>query len=183
MFGVLMLLTTGLYSNYLKPIAYGAKNEIQFGEEILHPALNIKNFDPEPGYMPRWTQILPGENDRPYDEVKFLSGNVTVNSSKRQATSKEYTLTASTAALARFYVHYYPGWKVYLDGKEVKPNYDNIYGFMEVNLPANTKKVVLKFENTALRTAADVLSLIFILFSLLIAFLPASLFKKLRFRG
>lgn len=161
LFTLLMFAATFFYSNYLKPIAYANPGEIKFGEEILHPALNIKNFDPEPGYMPRWTQIIPAENDRPANEIKTEKGSFTVKNVNLSAHQKQYMLQVDSPSTVRFYVHYYPGWKVLVDNKEVTPNYNNIYGFMDVNLEPGNRNVVLKFENTPLRATANGLSILF----------------------
>lgn len=171
-FALFMASATFAYGNYLKPIAYGTPSEIQFGEEILHPSLNLKNFDPEPGYMPKWTHILPAEDDRPKEEFKFLSGNGTLKDYKLSATRKSYEFDSNVPQEARFYVHFYPGWKVYINDKEVKPNYDNIYGFMDVKIPPGNNKVLLKFEDIPIRTVSNWMSVGFVIIVLLVAFYP-----------
>lgn len=172
-FGVLILAASLAYANYLKPIAYATNEaEINFGNEILHESVTgIKELYPEPGYMPRWTQILPGENDRPKNEVRVATDSAKVENYKLAAHHKEYEINVTEPTVARFYTHYFPDWHVFVDEKEAQPNYDNIYGFMDVAMPTGNHKVTLTFENTPIRTFSNLLSVNFAIVTVAMAFL------------
>lgn len=171
-FVVMFIFATLAYTSYLKPIAYGAKEEINFGEEILHESVNgIKNFDPEPGYMPKWTDVLPSEQSRPKDEVEFATDSAKLTEVSLLPHFKKYSILTTSPTLTRFYTHYYPGWKIEVDQKEVTPNYDNIYGYMDLTIPQGQHQVTLKLENTRIRALANILSISFAIVSLLVIFL------------
>ncbi|MBI2595307.1 hypothetical protein HYW46_01055 [Candidatus Daviesbacteria bacterium] len=170
-FVCLMVAATYAYGGYLKPAAYGNSNEVDFGYKILHPSENLKNFDPEPGYMPRWTDVLPAESDRPKEEVKILLGEAKIIDYKLTASLKKYNMEMQKPSVARFFTHYYPGWKVFVDSKEAQPNYDNIYGFMDIQLPPGKHEVILNLENTTLRSVSNILSINFFIVSLSFIFL------------
>ncbi|OGE03314.1 hypothetical protein A3G16_00670 [Candidatus Curtissbacteria bacterium RIFCSPLOWO2_12_FULL_41_16] len=171
-FVILILSAAVAYNNYLKPIAYAQREEINFGNEILHESITgIKNLYPEPGYMPKWTQILPAETDTPENEVRVATQEAKVNSSKLSAARKEYEITVEKPTVARFYTHYFPGWQVKVDDKTQNPLIDNIYGYMDIELAPGEHQVTLSFKNTPIRSLANILSLNFLLVSLALAFL------------
>lgn len=170
-FSILMVAATYFYSGYLKPAAYGNANEVDFGYKILHPSENLKNFDPEPGYMPKWTDVLPGENDQAKEEVKILAGEAKINNFKLSAHFKRYDFEVQKPSIVRFLTHYYPGWKVIMDNKEIKPNYDNIYGFMDIQLPPGKHEVILSLQNTTLRLVSNILTINFFLVAISFIFL------------
>ena len=73
--------------------------------------------------------------------------------------------------MVRFYTHYFPGWEVTVDNKKVEPNFDNIYGYMDVPLDEGKHNVTLTFKNTKTRTIANVLSVNFAVVALALAFI------------
>ena len=172
-FAVLILAASLAYASYLKPIGYATNEaEINFGNEILHESVTgIKNLYPEPGFMPVWTQILPPEDDRPKSEVRVATDSARVQNYRLAAHRKEYEIEVTEPTIARFYTHYFPGWKITLDGRQVQPNYDNIYGFMDVAMPAGNHKVTLTFEDTPIRTFANLATVNFTVVAVAMAFL------------
>lgn len=166
-FVILMLLVTMAYGNYLKPAGYETGENADFGNKIQHEAENLKNFDPEPGYMPKWTHILPPKNRLIASEIEFEKEGATLNSFNLKSNYKEYQFELKENSNVRFQTHYYPGWKVILNNSEVTPNYENIYGFMDLNIPSGKHTVVLKLEETTLRKTANLLSLVFVLVAIL----------------
>lgn len=174
-FIIMMIATGAAYSNYLKPIAYAEPDEVNFGNEILHESeTGIKALTPEPGYMPRWTEILPSDNDRPASEVKYATQEAQLNDYKLTPAKKTYQFNAASDTVARFYTHYFPGWEVTVDNKGVEPNYGNVYGYMDVPIDAGNHNVTLTFKNTRTRTIANILSVNFAIVALALAYM----FKK-----
>lgn len=171
-YAALILSASIAYNSYLKPIAYAERQEINFGNEILHESVTgIKNLYPEPGYMPRWTEILPDENDIPKDEISVATESAKVADSKLSAAKKEYTVEVKEPTVARLYTHYFPGWEVTVDGEKTDFSYENIYGYMDVPLAPGSHQVVLSLKNTPIRSMANTLSVNFFLVSLAFIFL------------
>ncbi|MBI2327930.1 hypothetical protein HYU92_06460 [Candidatus Curtissbacteria bacterium] len=172
-FAILILASSLAYASYLKPVAYATNEaEINFGNEILHESVTgIKELYPEPGYMPRWTQILPADSDRPKSEVKVATDSAKVASYRLAAHRKEYQIEVREPTVGRFYTHYFPGWKIFVNDREVQPNYDNIYGFMDIPLPTGNHQIKLLLENTPIRTFANMLSVNFAIVAVALAFL------------
>ena len=57
----------------------------------------------------------------------------------------------------------FPGWKVWVDGKETSINDNNKYKLITVSVPPGDHKITVKFTNTPVRTLGNLVSLICIL--------------------
>lgn len=55
---------------------------------------------------------------------------------------------------------YFPGWKVWLDGKLIVPEVDNDLGTMKINLPKGQHKLNLRLTDTPIRSWANLISLV-----------------------
>lgn len=171
-FIILMVATSLAYKNYLKPIAYADESEINFGNEILHESESgIKQLTPEPGFMPRWTEILPPENDRPESELKVATEEAKLDTYKLTTAKKTYQIIVEKPTVSHFYTHYFPGWEVTVDGKKTDPTYNNIFGYMDVALDPGDHTVILNFKNTKTRSLSNALSLNFAIVAIALAFI------------
>lgn len=184
-YGVSVLLIILAYGSYLKPIKYLDETEVDFKTwEFKTGFWQAENFVPEPGYLPKWTEVLPGLEDRPKEELGFfVPGEITsynlkkatdsavIKSSSLKANEKSYKFEIKRPSIVQFYTHFYPGWKLTVNDQETSANYENMYGFMRVALDPGTYNAQLKFEDTALRSLANFLSLSFFLVTLSFIFL------------
>ena len=121
--------------------------------------------------MPKWTQILPAEGNRPESEVRVATEEAKIESWQLTAARKEYEIDVQKPTIARFYTHYFPGWEVQVDNVKVAPNFDNIFGYMDITLEPGKHKVLLTFKNTPIRSFANTLSINFFLVSIAFIFL------------
>ena len=62
-----------------------------------------------------------------------------------------------------FRVFYFPGWKAYVDSQELPISIDNQYGWMRVTVPKGEHSVSLIFEDTPVRTYANIISVVSLL--------------------
>ena len=161
-FITLMLAATIAYRPYLKPLSYVSQEQVNiiFTETLSDREMEFYGFFPEAAFMPKWTKALPAENDRPPNEVKVAADSAEIKNATLKAHLKEYAVQVKKPTVARFYTHYFPGWKVFIDNREVQPNYDNVYGYMDVAMPTGNHKVKLVFENTPIRTFANLATII-----------------------
>ena len=81
---------------------------------------------------------------------------------RRQAEIHEYTVTTTTETQVSDNTLYFPGWKAYIDGRQVPIIYDdmNWRGEITFPIPTGTHHVKVVFEDTKLRRFANILSLI-----------------------
>ncbi len=71
-----------------------------------------------------------------------------------------YAFSADEPFTARFQTFYFPGWQASIDGRPAHLDVSEPYGLIEVPIPAGQHQVTLRFGETPLRIAADLLSLL-----------------------
>ncbi len=99
---------------------------------------------------------------RPTEFVSIIKGKGAIIPSRRNTTKREYTVKAEESVRIAENTLYFPGWKVFVDGKETQIEFqDPAYrGIMTFFVPAGTHSVSIDFRNTKLRTFANIFSFI-----------------------
>lgn len=69
-----------------------------------------------------------------------------------------FSVYAPKEFVFRLYLFYFPGWRVYVDGKEVEINVAKPEGFITVSIPEGEHDVVVRFGDTPPRTIGWVVS-------------------------
>lgn len=112
-------------------------------------------------YLPIWAPLPPA--DQALEDIKFVTGMGSYSTLVKKTNRQEYSLTISTAsATTELQTYYFPGWKIWMDGKEVKidPYRDKVLGRMQVDLSSGKHTILARFANTPIRTVSNALSLI-----------------------
>lgn len=102
-----------------------------------------------------------------------IGGQGKILSSKLKNSSRTYIIDANTPVQMVDYTFYFPGWKVYIDGRQTTIQFQdaNYRGLIEYSVPAGKHQVLLKFEDTKIRLLAKLISLLSIfLFLILLIF-------------
>lgn len=133
-------------------------------------------------YLPIWVEWVPPESLleplyhaglplKRLDTSTWPEGSIVLE--------EEYTPTAGrlTIQLAKilrvfFDIHYFPGWRAYIDGEEVPIEPTQGQGRISFIVPAGEHTIRLQFEELPLRMAADTISVISLLVLLAIAIYP-----------
>jgi len=99
---------------------------------------------------------------RPTELVSIIKGKGAIMPSRRNTTLREYTVNAQESLRIAENTLYFPGWKVFVDGKETQIEFqDPAYrGIMTFFVPAGKHSVSIDFRNTKLRTFANIFSVI-----------------------
>lgn len=108
--------------------------------------------------MPLWVKERPLES--PKEKVEILSGKGNISSYNGNSKQFSFAFSASEKSKIRINTIYFPGWKIFVNNEEVKIDYSNNKGLMEINVPKGENQVVGKFENTTIRTIANIISLL-----------------------
>lgn len=82
---------------------------------------------------------------------------------------------ASSEARVAFQTLYYPGWRAFVDGREVACEAQPGWGVIAVSVPQGSHEIVLRFAHTKRRLAAELVSL-----AALLACVGFALFRPLR---
>ncbi|MFP4395491.1 MAG: hypothetical protein ACLFTI_09525 [Anaerolineales bacterium] len=118
---------------------------------------------------PRWMQSLPDwEHPAPVAlraretparlDAASLPAGAQILAASYRLMSGEVTITTPEAFRARWFVHYYPGWRVEIDGARVEAGPDPATGWLAFDVPAGAHTVRVAFGETPWRIAADALS-------------------------
>lgn len=109
---------------------------------------------------PIWsTRFMEHGYDYPMDVIDGSAGVYNVN---RTTTVHEYRVEANVSTRFVENTVYFPGWNVYIDGKKTAVEFQdpNYRGLMTFFVPEGSHTVRVQFQDTKLRFAADILSLV-----------------------
>jgi hypothetical protein len=128
------------------------------GEFLFH-ARPMDNME----YLPKWVKTIPlAPPQKRYEVVKGEA--LIVEQKKISGVHHELTVAAKTPALVCFHHFYFPGWRVFVDNKEIQILPDNPYGLILFVVPPGVHHVKIFFGQTSVRIAGDAISLIFLCF-------------------
>ncbi|OGY18563.1 MAG: hypothetical protein A2900_03115 [Candidatus Chisholmbacteria bacterium RIFCSPLOWO2_01_FULL_50_28] len=123
-------------------------------------------------FTPIWVRQDPtNKADRPF-EIFATQGSYEVLDQELKTGNYYLQLRLREPARLRFYTHYFPGWKLYVDDEAVAPDPDKTEGLLEVNLsPGTNDQRIVKalFERTPVRSMAEWISLVSMLIVLVLA--------------
>ncbi|MFN2226063.1 MAG: hypothetical protein ACK2UY_07145, partial [Anaerolineae bacterium] len=77
--------------------------------------------------------------------------------------SDELWVRSPEGTALRFYTYYFPGWRVYVDGRRLPEEAlrpETVYGLLTVDVPPSEHRVLLRWGDTPLRTAGKVLMVV-----------------------
>lgn len=112
-------------------------------------------------YMPIWVKQFPKSQ---YDhKVELLNGVGEVKNLIERSNFISFESFSNTTRAIRVNTIYYPGWKAYVNKKEVNIEYDNPNGVMEIDTPSGEQNVQFIFSETPLRIFANLVSLFAVL--------------------
>ncbi len=94
--------------------------------------------------------------------AEALSPDASVEMVRAGGASDEMWVQSTAGTELRFYTYYFPGWRVYLDGKRMPDSSLQAappYGLIAVQIPAGKHHVLLRWGDTPVRTAGKALTL------------------------
>ncbi|HEV2126961.1 MAG TPA: 6-pyruvoyl-tetrahydropterin synthase-related protein, partial [Chloroflexota bacterium] len=133
-------------------------------------------------FVPRTVDLAGGDSqrrgngiyERLYPEFGWIAGRVMALEGHLRITSlhsgtswTDARVQAETPGVLAFHTIFFPGWRAYLDGREVTPglaprdpHLGIAPGFMTVDVPAGEHRVQIAFGPTPIRTASAVVSVL-----------------------
>jgi hypothetical protein len=108
-------------------------------------------------FRPRWA----------VEEAKFpahpilivTNTGAQVRETSSSSTLHRFQFEGERESIMRLNIHYFPGWKIFIDGNETAVDYNNPQGLMHFLAPPGSHLIEVKYSNTPIRTAAEVISL------------------------
>ncbi len=166
-----VILCVSAYSciSFLKPEEF---NDIPDSVYATNPATTtVKNE-----YMPIWVTEFP---ESQYEhKVELLNGVGEVGNLIEKSNNISFDLNNNTATEIRLNTVYYPGWRAYVDNNEVKIQYMNPKGVMDIPIAEGQKNIRFVFSETPARLIADLISGLAVIALMLYPFWVRNKFKK-----
>ncbi|HYK07968.1 MAG TPA: hypothetical protein VEW42_00540, partial [Candidatus Eisenbacteria bacterium] len=109
------------------------------------------------------TQLAINTLDIPQMPYGVVSGNMKVAIFKKLSYLIDLRINVYNKGIIQVNTFRFPGWKVFIDGKEVKKFIKNRLDLIQVEVPAGNHHIVVEFTNTPIRVIANSISLITII--------------------
>ena len=166
-FCLIIVSSTALTINYFKPSRIFYKSDTDYLQRMFTSQPFTKNASVSEDYinysedyllLPKWVAQKPNVTYK----GKFASKDESVkvlDIKKISEVSWQAEVEAADAGKIYFYSLYFPGWEASVDGHKAQIGYGDL-GQIELNLPKGTKSVHVYWQETDLRKAADVISLL-----------------------
>lgn len=151
----LIILVVAANFTYFRPEKF-----IQVTDQQL---LTGKNWDTEIkrsifDFLPIYAQEPPAELATTRYQV--VVGNAKVTNFKEGTNWFNFNANIDTHTILLLSQYYFPNWKVYVDGQEVKVEYKNNHlGLMSLIIGPGNHYISGKLENTTIRSAGNLISL------------------------
>jgi hypothetical protein len=125
-------------------------------------------------YLPVWTKACLKQY--PNSKFDFFEGKGQIESLIDRSRYYELRVKTEENSTLRVNEYFFPGWKASVDGVTTPINYQNLYGIISFPIEKVQHTVVVKFEDTPLRSLSNKVSLLS--FMSLVFLLVFSIFKK-----
>lgn len=158
--GVFLFLLTSLIMlvkvnvRYFQPQIYVKASEYYYTDE---ESIKRSMSGIIPDYIPIWVEGEPGKISQ--KDYQVLSGSLKIDQIKAKThklSIKGYSERESKIQLNRFY---FPGWQLVINGQEKELDYKDNNGIIYTMLPKGEFFLKLRFQNTLIRSLANLISL------------------------
>lgn len=106
------------------------------------------------------TTLAISRNQLPINPYEILSGKAKVNINQNIYSRKEFFVNAKTSTIFRLNTYYFPGWRAYINGKEVHISDSNRLKLITIQIPTGKNLIQFRFENTNIRNVGNIISII-----------------------
>jgi hypothetical protein len=140
--------------------------------------------------MTRWTQKLPDNSPLvaqyqaggPLVTGEVLAPGASLEMIRAGGASDEMWVRSPEGTALRFYTYYFPGWRVYVDGRRLPDSAlrpETVYGLLTVDIPPGEHRVLLRWGDTPVRLAGKILTLGCLTLALFLAILWPMVRKRI----
>lgn len=111
-------------------------------------------------YLPKTAKEAPKAPKKTAFEI--MRGKAEVSGIIERTRSVSFDINAEENSTVRLNTLMFPGWKVWVDGKETEISIpeEEKWGRMWIEVPSGNHKIEAKFTNTPIRTFSNIISLV-----------------------
>lgn len=168
---IVLIILIGLNMNYFVParLLSSVKDSNYINQEKIRWDTSLLAWE----YVPKGiatkksnigtTVIDIDKKDIAKNSFQVISGDMMVTQIQDFPQEKKYVVSSSQKSILRINTYSFPGWKVYVDGKETSYADNNNLKLITLNPLIGSHTVVVKFTDTKIRSWGNWMSLISIL--------------------
>jgi len=153
--GVIILILLFFSLKYFQPQTYF---DVSAADYINEENIKWETSKISDEYLPKDFPRPQNKNEVAWGKVAVLMGEAEIKNLKLKPHQYSFELKAGEKAEILINTAYFPGWKVWVDGEEIKVTLDN--GKIKFTPPPGEHKVIVRFANTPIRALANLISLV-----------------------
>lgn len=134
---------------YIKPVSFTERGDGYY-------STNEGTTTVRDEYLPLWVKK---QNPVRANTKIMVAEDSQVQDLNIRPSSYTATIKSDTGTNVQVNSIYFPGWQVKVDGKITPINYINDFGLINFQLPQGEHKVIIKYTETPVHTAADLVSI------------------------
>ena len=161
---IVVILTVLLNWNYFRPEKFYPnitdQTKLSNGSWETQQKASILDYLPKTALEPR---------EKASDQPIIVSGNAQISSFVNKSNYWKFKINIFDQTKIEVPVFDFPNWEVYIDNQKVNHNHNNFLGRISFDLLPGTYNIEGKFENTNIRTLANIISLLSILGIIILA--------------
>jgi len=142
----------GFYFNPSK--WYDITDQQKFSGELWEKQLTISIFD----YLPKSAEFPP--DSKAPDVPELIEGKGEIIEYQKGSDWQRGIVEVEKKASLRFPLYYFPGFKVWVGGKQTAIDYKNKLGLITIDVPPGKHEVYVKLKRTWPRVVGDVVSIL-----------------------
>jgi hypothetical protein len=154
----LILVMLSLNIKYFRPQKY---LPIVAGDYISDENLKWKTSKISDEYLPKDFLVPQNLSEVAWEKIILTRGTAELKNQILKPHQYSFEVSAQTDAEILVNLAYFPGWKLWISGKETQPTLDS--GRIKLSLPPGSHNILLKFTDTPIRTLANLITLISLL--------------------
>ncbi len=153
--GIIVLALIVLNSKYFNPQMYLNVSAKDYTSE---ENIKWKTSKISDEYLPRDFPTPQNRNEVAWEKVAVMTGEAETKDLILKSHRYTFNVVAQNESEVLVNTAYFPGWKVWVNGKEKDFTLNN--GKIKFSLPAGDYQVLARFTNTPIRTVSNLISLI-----------------------
>lgn len=151
----IVIITILFNSAFFKPNHwFNISDSEKFSGESWNRQITSSIFD----YLPIYAKYPP--TTAAPDKPEIISGKAKIIDSQKGTNWQRWKIKATTDIEIRLSLFDYPGWKVFVDNKNVSINHNNELGLITFSVPSGDHEIYVKLTRTPIRTIGEILSII-----------------------
>lgn len=164
---LIIIFTIFFYKDYFKPSSYltNFKDENYINQDILRWDTSIMAFE----YVPKGiatkkssvgnTIVDISKQEISKSSTEVISGEMSISPVSEKTTFKEYNVNVLEKGRLQLNIFSFPGWKVFVDGQEIKYDDNNKFKLITLDLEGGKHTLVANFTDTPYRLAGNTLTI------------------------